>query len=231
MTVQAGAAGDQYVVLGDVVDSRAISDRDGFRETFASARERLAEAYGNAFVAGPSVLKGIDELGAVVSTLEPIYDVVRTLQHDLHPHAIRLAVASGDISVGQAGSVAHMDGEAFHRATELLERIERDGLRFGLDTGNQPLDTAVADEINLLVHLREGWTDRQREVVTRYERAETQRAVASDLDISQQAVSNVLQSASWPLIETIEDRLRETLALGWDDEGPKTHSADGGEDE
>ncbi|WP_247728938.1 SatD family protein [Halovivax limisalsi] len=231
MTAQSGATGDRYVVLGDVVDSRAITDRDGFRETFADARERLTESYDSAFVAGPSVLKGIDELGAVVSTLEPIYDVVRTLEHELHPHAIRLAVASGEISVGETGSVAHMDGEAFHRATELLERIERDGLRFGLDTGTRPLDTAVADEINLLVHLREGWTDRQREVVTRYERAATQQAVASELDISQQAVSNVLQSASWPLIETIEDRLRETLAIGWGDDGPDGNAAAGGEAE
>ncbi|WP_254863242.1 SatD family protein [Halovivax gelatinilyticus] len=211
MTAESAPGGDRYVVLGDVVDSRSITERDRFRETFAEARERVARRYESAFVAGPSVLKGIDELGGVLSTLEPVYDIVVTLQTALHPHAIRIAVASGEISVGPDGSVAQMDGEAFHRATELLEAIERDGLRFGLDTGTHPLDTAIAGEINLLVHVRESWTDRQREVVTRYERAPTQRAVASELEISQQAVSNVLQSASWPLVETIEGRLRETL--------------------
>lgn len=216
---------DRYVILGDVVDSREITDRTGFRKTFTEARERVTDQYGSAFVAGPSVLKGIDELGAVLSTLETLYDVAITLQNVLHPHAIRLAVASGDITVGEAGSVAHMDGEAFHRATELLEAIERDGLRFGLDTGTRPLDTALADEINLLLHVRESWTDRQRDVVTRYERAPTQEAVATDLGISQQAVSNVLQSASWPLVATIEERLRESLATAWPNPG-RTRAGD-----
>ncbi|MFC3958523.1 SatD family protein [Halovivax cerinus] len=211
---------DRYVILGDVVDSREIADRDEFRETFTRARERVAETYGDAIVAGPSVLKGIDELGTVLSSVEPLYDVAITLQNVLYPHAIRLAVASGDITVGETDSVAHMDGEAFHRATELLESVERDGLRFGLDTGTRPLDTAVADEVNLLLAHRESWTDRQREVVTRYERASTQRAVADDLGISQQAVSNTLRSAEWPLIETIETRLRETLETGWPTDAP-----------
>ncbi|AGB16427.1 hypothetical protein Halru_1828 [Halovivax ruber XH-70] len=215
MTDRTDGGVDRYVVLGDVVDSREIADRDGFRETFTEARETVAARYESSFVAGPSVLKGIDELGAVLSSLDSLYDVAITLQNVLYPHAIRLAVASGEISVGETDAVAHMDGEAFHRATELLEAVERDGLRFGLDTDTHPLDTAVADEVNLLLSLRESWTDRQREVVTRYERAPTQRAVADELGISQQAVSNTLQSASWPLIETIEGRLRETLSAGW----------------
>ena len=212
MTAQEPAAGARYVVLGDVVGSREIEDRVAFRETFADARERIADAYGPAFAAGPAVLKGIDELGAVLTSLERFYDIVVGFHDALYPHGIRLAVASGEIEVGANGDVAHMDGEAFHRATDLLESIETDGLRVGLDTGAGPLDTAVADEVNLLLHIRESWTDRQRDVVGRYERLGTQRAVAEELDISQQAVSNVLQSASWPLVDTIEGRLRETLA-------------------
>lgn len=212
MTPDDTVDGARYVVLGDVIGSRKIDDREAFRRTFAEARERIADAYEADFAAGPSVLKGIDELGAVMTDLATLYDVVLELQDALYPHAIRIAVASGEIEVGGNGDVAHMDGEAFHRATELLESIEADGLRVGLDTGVDPLDTAVADEINLLVHLRESWTDRQRDVVARYERAGTQRAVADELGVSQQAVSNVLQGAAWPLIETVENRLRRTLA-------------------
>ncbi|WP_290815318.1 SatD family protein [Halovivax sp.] len=204
--------GARYVVLGDVVGSREIDDREAFRETFADARRRIADEYADDVAAGPSVLKGIDEMAAVLTSLETFYDVVLVLHDALYPHGIRLAVASGEIEVGGNGDVAHMDGEAFHRATELLESIEADDLRVGLDTGADPLDTAVADEINLLVHLRESWTDRQRDVVGRYERAGTQRAVAEELAVSQQAVSNVLQGASWPLVETVEARLRRTLA-------------------
>ena len=202
----------RYVVLGDVVGSREIDDRAAFRERLTDARRAVTDARGEDFAAGPSMLKGIDELGAVLTRLDGLYDVVVTMNDWLHPQAIRLAVASGEIEFGPTEDVARMDGGAVHRATELLESVEGDDLWFGLDTGTEPLDTAVADEINLLVHLRRSWTDRQRDVVTRYERAGTQRAVAEELGVSQQAVSTVLQGASWPLIDTVESRLRRTLA-------------------
>ena len=210
--MDSNTADARYVVLGDVVGSREIDDRAAFRGQLSDARNAVTDACGEDFVAGPSVLKGIDEVGAVLTRLGRLYDVVVTMNDRLHPHAIRLAVASGEIEFGATDDVARMDGEAVHRATELLEGVEADGLWFGLDTGTEPLDTAVADEINLLVHLRRSWTDRQREVVTRYERTGTQRAVADELGVSQQAVSTVLQGASWPLIETVEERLRRTLA-------------------
>lgn len=207
-----GAGTRTYVVLGDVVDSREIDDRATFRDRFERTQRVVATDFDSAFAAGPSVLKGIDELGGVMTSLTPVYDVVITLQRRLHPHAIRIAVARGEIDFGAAdGDVSRMDGEAFHRATELLEAVDRDGLWFGLDTGTDPLDTAVADEINLLLARRAEWTDRQRDVVAAYERLGTQTAVAEELGVSQQSVSNVLQGATWPLVETIETRLRRTL--------------------
>lgn len=199
-------------MLGDVIGSREIDDRRAFRTQFEDARATVTSAYGDDFAAGPAVLKGIDELGAVMTTLERLYDVIVTLDDRLHPHAIRVAVASGEIEFGaDEEDVARMDGEAFHRATALLESVERFDLRFDLDGGAGPLDTAIADEINLLLHVRNSWTDRQRDVVARYERVGNQQAVADELGVSQQAVSNVLQGASWPLVETVERRLRGTL--------------------
>lgn len=210
--MSADRTGARYVMLGDVVGSREIDDRRAFRTQFEDARTTVTEAYGEDFAAGPAVLKGIDELGAVMTTAERLYDVVVTLDELLHPHSIRLAVASGEIEFGvDEADVSRMDGEAFHRATALLESIERADLQFGLDAGGGPLDTAIADEINLLLHLRNSWTDRQRDVVARYERAGNQQVVADELGVSQQAVSNVLRGASWPLVETIERRLRGTL--------------------
>lgn len=206
------APSSRYVLLGDVIGSREITDRDSFRKQLRDTRETVTESYEESFATPLSALKGIDEIGAVLTSIEHLYDIVVALTDRLRPHSIRLAVASGEIEFGvDDQDVSQMDGEAFHRATELLKSIERTGLRFDLDTETAPLDTAVADEINLLLHLRESWTDRQRDVVELYERTGKQQAVADDLDVSQQAVSNALRDASWPLAETIETRLRRTL--------------------
>lgn len=202
----------RYVLLGDVVDSREIDDRSEFRKQFRDAQTAVTELYEDSFAAPLSSLKGIDEIGAVLTSIDRLYDIVIELIHHLNPHSIRLAVAYGEIELGiDERDVSQMDGEAFHRATELLGAIERAGLRFDLQTGMAPLDTAVADETNLLLHLRGSWTDRQREVVKLYERNGNQQAVADELGVSQQAVSNALRGASWPLVETVEARLRRTL--------------------
>ncbi|MFC7166459.1 hypothetical protein [Halospeciosus flavus] len=104
-----------------------------------------------------------------------------------------------------------MDGGAFHEASDLLERVEREGLYFDLRTGRRSLDTSVADVVNLLLEQRHEWTDRQREVAERYRELGAQQAVADELDVSQQAVSRTLQQASWPLVSTVEERLQRTL--------------------
>jgi DNA-binding XRE family transcriptional regulator len=123
-----------------------------------------------------------------------------------------LAVAFGEIDVGlESGDVSKMDGPAFHRADELLNDIERENLLFDMKMDAEPLDASVSDEVNLLLSRRHDWTERQLETVRAYREHETQRDVAESLGVTPQAVSKTLNEAEWPMIETIEGRLRSTL--------------------
>lgn len=204
---------ERYVVLGDVVHSRDIEDREAFQRSLRAVCARVNDEHAGAVSAEFTVLKGIDEVGGVLSSPAPLYDVVTAFQEGLRPNEVRLAVASGGIDVGaESRDVTRMDGEAFHRASERLEALERDGLVFDASLADRRLARAVADEINLLLYLRDGWTDHQREVVEAYRRLGTQQAAAAELGVTQQAVSNTLARAAWPLVETVEGRLRETLA-------------------
>ncbi len=229
---------EYYVLLGDVVHSRAIEDREGFQEQLEDICGRFTagrrdDVYGNF-----KILKGIDEFGGVLQSLANLYEIVTAFHDGLRPHEVRIAVASGDIDVGLASAdVEKMDGEAFHRATERVEELEDESMVFdlllgveggvggaGLDeddrsrTGDADfgradanLGRAIADEVNLLLDLRSEWTDRQREVVAVRESVDTQTAAAEELGVTQQAVSNVLAGAKWPLVHSVEERLRETL--------------------
>lgn len=201
-----------YVVLGDVVDSRDIGDRQAFGRRLDAACERLDDALGDAVDAGFAPLKGIDEFAGVLSTPAPVYDVVDTFRTRLHPQEVRLAVAVGDIDVGRStGDPARMDGPAFHRADDLLAEMERTAFRFSLDLEDPPVDTLVGDLVNVLLFRKRQWTDRQREVVERYDERGDQRAVAEELGVSQPAVSRALSRADLRPIREIEHRLRATL--------------------
>lgn len=203
----------QYVLLGDVVDSREIDDRAAFESTLRDACRSVTASHETAFDGPLEPLKGIDEIGGVLATPAPVYDVLDALRERLHPHELRVAVASGVVDVGvDTGDVSRMDGPAFHRADELLAEIENGPLRVAMDLENAPLDTAVADEVNLLFAAKRRWTDHQRAVVASYRDTGSQAATADELDVSQAAVSQALSRASWPTIREIEHRLRATLA-------------------
>lgn len=203
---------DLYVLLGDVVDSRNIEDRAAFGRTLGDACRAVTAAHEDAFVAPLEPLKGIDEVGGVLATPAPLYDVLDALRARLHPYELRVAVAKGVVDVGaDTGDVSQMDGPAFHRADELVTGLDGGPLRVALDFDDHPLDAAIADEINLLFDVKSRWTDRQREVVAAYRETESQDETASDLGVSQAAVSQALSRASYPTIREIEARLRTTL--------------------
>lgn len=202
----------RYVLLGDVVSSREIDDRVEFGTRLRRACRTVAEQYENAFDAPLKPLKGIDEIGGVLNTVEPLYDVLDTLRAVLHPHELRVAIAKGVVDVGlDSDDVSQMDGPAFHRADELLSELERGPLRVAFDFQTESLDTAVADEVNLLFASKRRWTDREREVVESYLKTGSQTETADALGISQAAVSQALSRASWPTIREIETRLRTSL--------------------
>ena len=203
---------EYYVVLGDVVQSREIEDRKAFQEQLAETCEQFTARKRDDIYGDFKILKGIDEFGGVLQSLENLYDVVVTFQDSLHPHGVRMAVASGSIDVGLTTfDIEKMDGEAFHRASQRLEALEDDPLVFDLLIDDERLGRTVADEINLLLDRRSEWTDRQREVIRIREEVDTQSAAADRLDVTQQAVSNVLSGANWQFVNVIEGRLRETL--------------------
>lgn len=203
---------DRYVVLGDVIQSREIDDRESFRATLSEACESVNRQFGDDVDAPFRLLKGVDELGAVLASAANVYEMVKTLFDALYPHRLRVAVVLGEIDVGGGtGVVSEMDGPAFHRADGLLDQLEASELLFEMQTGRDRFDLAVSDEINLLLARRQQWTDRQHEIIRRYEQYENQYEVADELDITQQAVSSTLQQTSWSMLRQVEERLGRVL--------------------
>jgi hypothetical protein len=202
----------RFVLLGDVVASRQVDDREAFGERLADACAAVTDAHSDAFDAPLEPLKGVDEVGGVLTDPGVLYDVLDGLRERLHPQELRVAVATGDVDVGvDTGEVSRMDGPAFHRADELLAGLADSPLRVAFDLGEPGLEDALADEVNLLFLQKARWTDHQRRVVAAYRDAGSQAAVADDLGVSQAAVSQALTRANWPALREIETRLRRTL--------------------
>lgn len=207
-----------YVVVGDVVGSRTIDDRDAFGRTLDGALAAVNHQYDDSVRADVVTVKGVDEIAGVLEAPRDVYGLVKTVHDEIHPHQVRFGVAHGRIDVKPGSAdVTEMDGPAFHRANELLEWVERrDGL-FALDGVHPGVDDLVSTTVDLILTLREDWTDREFDAVRARERAASQQEAADRLGVIQQTVSDRLQRAHWNRITQAESTVERILAAYEDD--------------
>lgn len=206
----------RYVVLVDLIGSRDIEDRQAFRSRLEDAMASVNVAEEDHLTTPLTQMKGIDEFGCVLTNLAPLPSIVNGLLNRIHPTQARFGVASGGIDVGtDSDTVAKMDGPAFHRASELLEALEREDLFARIDTG-VPTDGLVSSALNLLILERMDLTDRQVEMIRAYERHGTQTAAGDELAVPQQAVSRALDRANYMRRQAIRAELRAALETVYD---------------
>jgi hypothetical protein len=210
------------VVLGDVVGSRTLEDRESVRETLEGAVDAATATAGEAVVAPFAILKGVDEIGGVLDDPAEVVPAVRTLVEHLHPVELRVGIAWGDVDVDpDATAVASMDGPAFHRADEcLLDAREGDRfVRVALDGVPAVFEPVLGDQLDLLSLWTYSWTPRQTEIVRAYRDADTMTAVADDLDVTVQMISKTLDRTHAETVFAVEETLEDAFAAIDDDGG------------
>lgn len=203
-----------FVVLGDVVGSREVEDREALQRDLQDSIGEINQRYENDIRASFSLLKGVDELGGVLTGISALYDVIKTVYRSTYPTAVRFAGAYDGVDVGsERKEVAEMDGPAFHRADDLLSDLDVDGRLFALYTGEDLLDILIGNYVNLCLMQMDEWTHREMEIIDTYERMGTQSAAAGELDVSQQRVSNVIRETNWKEFRRMESDLNDALAI------------------
>lgn len=208
---------DRYVVLSDVVGSRRIEDRESFESQLTNAFDTLNRTHEASLAVPLSRMKGIDEFGCVIENLSAIPEIISTLLNHTHPVGVRFGIASGEIDVGiSEDTVAEMDGPAFHRANQILQAVETDGLYVGLDT-DTAYDGLASAALNFLSLHRMALSKRQVETILAYESSGTQSEAADELGVSQQAVSNTLQMASYYQTNELLKWLRDSFDSIYDE--------------
>lgn len=200
----------RVVVLGDVIASRDVPDREEFGKRLHATCEEANETASEYVTTPFEVIKGVDEIGGVLRDLTHLYHVVDVLAAGVRPERLRLAAAPGEIDV-TGESASEMDGPAFHQASSTLAWMESEGLLFDVAHGDDLALGAVASQIHLIQLLKHRWTEHQREIVTGYERHESQSAVAEELNISQPAVSRALRRAQYRDLRHAEQRVTAFL--------------------
>lgn len=201
-----------YVMLGDVISSRGIKDKEAFRRKLEKACLEVNSNFAGDIYADFRILKGIDEIEGVLLNVESVYKIMNTMLEQFYPNSMRFVLVLDNIDIGaKSREVSRMDGPAFHRASDLIKDLKGSRLIFKISTGDEILDKTVAGEINLIFLLKKDWSMRQRRILQEYKKTGTQNIAAKALGITQQAISKALSRSMWKEISSIEDDLNQVL--------------------
>lgn len=201
-----------YVILGDVIQSRQIDDREHFQKTLEDACKKINNMYAESIYADFKILKGIDEIGGVLSSVSNIYKIITGILEDIYPNTIRFALVFDYIDTSlETRNVTKMDGAAFHKASEMIRELKMSKLMFDMSVEDEMLDIAITGQINLIFLLKKNWSATQHNIVREYEKIKKQSEVAEKLGITQQAVSKNLRQSMWKEIRTVEENINFLL--------------------
>ncbi|MFO7966277.1 MAG: SatD family protein [Archaeoglobaceae archaeon] len=197
-----------FVLLGDVVASRKIREKENFQKKLISACEKVNSDYLEDLYAELKILKGKDEIGGVLLYMSNIFHIISTIQSEIHPQLMRFVLVFDHLDTAlNTRDTAKMDGPAFYKASEIMGDLKKSNLMFDMMVGDTVIDTAISNQINLILLLKKDWTQRQHQIVQDYEKTGNQYETAKNLNITQQSISKTLSRLMWSEIKIIEEKL------------------------
>jgi predicted DNA-binding protein YlxM (UPF0122 family) len=202
-----------FVLLGDVKSSREIKNRELFQEKLIKVCNELDQEYQNDLYADFKILKGLDEIGGVLTEISNIYKIISKITNQIYPNTMRFVLVQNYIDTAlNSKDVTKMDGPAFHKASERMKLLKKSKTFFDMETYNETIDSSLIIMINLMLLYKERWTKKQHQIIEEYEKTLNQKKVALKYNITQQAVSKVINNTKWNNIKNLENQLNQIIS-------------------
>lgn len=206
------------VLIGDLIDSRQITDRAAAQQVLAAGLKRLNKTSGSSLTSPYTLTLG-DEFQAVFHRADTVFSDIISLLHQLEPVQIRFSLALGDITTALNHRQAlAMDGPAFYRARAGIDHLKASGDLIavnGLPARCQELTTG---SFRLAGHLMAKWRPNRLAILQRLMAEESVKDIARKLQISEPAVyKNITMGnldAVMQLLSAVSTILNASLARG-----------------
>lgn len=196
-------------VIGDMVESRDLSDRASVQDRFLEAVAAFNQREGG-LLSAPLRITGGDEMKTILEDPVVVVDLLTRVSEDLYPIPLAWGVGRGPLGTRWSDDVGAMDGPCFHRARRAVEEASANGV-WARAHGFSPLDDdLMSGLLRLMGALRSSWTETQVGYI-RSVREKSQRETARELGVTEGAVSQSLRSARFHDVAEGEAVLRELL--------------------
>lgn len=166
---------DPYVaIIGDIVNSKKIQDRDAVQQKLKAALSAVNEDY-KAEIASNFMITLGDEFQGLLSTGKHLMDVLTRIEQEMSPVRFRFGIGVGSITTQiQRDWAIGADGPGYHKAREAVAHLKAAENK----KENGPADTRIAFEdapqeiadllnvtFKLLTAIKQSWSKQQRLVI------------------------------------------------------------------
>lgn len=180
---------EQYLALiGDMVGSRALPDRQAVQRRFKAACADLNHKYRERGLLSPLTITLGDEFQALFDDAGAVWNCVLDLECALHPVTLRFSLGLGEITTPiNTRAALEMDGPAFHAARDGVQRLKKSKLRYTVQ-GLAENAALVNFSLHLLSHERAKWQHNRLLILAQLLEGHAVTDMKCRMSISEQAI-------------------------------------------
>lgn len=186
-------------IVGDLYDSRKISDRQVFAHRLDAALKKVNAEFTTNTYAPLRTVRGIDEISGLLRKPEYSFEICARVNEEIFPHKIRWGIGNGFIDVNENSKDAGaLDGPAFHNAAEAIARARKEGLvyAFQFPDASASLIAVIESAAKLYSEIVSSWTKASADLARTMREVHTQAEAANRLCVSPQRASQLMRRGS-----------------------------------
>lgn len=218
---------DYSVIIGDIIDSKKITDRQKVQAKFKDVLHEINKKYTDDIASQFTITLG-DEFQGLLKNRKNIMNIIFEIEMAMYPIEMRFGVGIGEVTTAiNLESSSEIDGPAYHRARAMVKELESSegqhlrragNILIASQEENARIDQLLNSILSVCTALKSKWTVKQREIIQSYLLSdENQSKTAMKLGIGQSSVSRGLNSAEFATYQAAMETVNAFLTEEGDD--------------
>ncbi len=198
-------------IIGDIINSRKLSDRAIIQKQFESAVNKIKEEFRLASISPATVTIG-DEFQVLLKDSSRLFDLLYAMGQSLKMIPIRYGFGIGSIETEINYSAAiGMDGPAFHNARTAVEIARKSKLRYAIRCADRLAEERLNILFNWIDLNTKKWNPDKHAILFYYKKNHKQTEIAETVQMSQPAVSQHINTPSFQLIVRTQNQIQQEI--------------------
>jgi len=212
-------------IIGDLVKSRELDDRELIQEKLKNILTSVNDKYSNNIASNFTITIG-DEFQGLLNNPNDLIEIISTIKIAIYPLKLRFGIGFGKINTKVLKELAiGADGPAYHLARAAIQDVKKaekmkenpeTGIKIITKNTKNNFDDLINSLLSLSYFIEKKWTIKQVEVIHKILlKEQTQQALASELNIGQSSIQRRLQGAGFLYYQNALQTIDSILSNEW----------------